>query len=365
MVRHYKPIGDAKRKKKKKPVRTDEEVENTITTYFAMKEARHRGALTSAAASIIPKATLHSYINGHKTAEDAIQAFRERKKVGHPTQLSAASESRIYSTCVSAWRQNRTLSPEMVMALASMCAKQEGNPFKGFGGVASRDWYNRFSAAKRLSDHSCKQRSKYRTMAEKEFCVRNFFNGVDIVVGEGADAKTFHLEGFLEALNTVCDTETGETYRERRDRQGNSDESNIVDDNDTVGCAPVGAKHVYCEGDVAEDGITILSTFLADGTEIPDFYISMGTYWTENWLKYAEPGSKGFKRADGYFITWEVFMLVLDEMKNMIPGGVSPTKRFLWLLDGHSSRVHPDCVEKARALGQGRLFTYVLSQLQA
>ena len=35
----------------------------------------------------------------------------------------------------------------------------------------------------------------------------------------------------------------------------------------------------------------------------------------------------------------------------MVPGGVSPTNKFLLILDGHSSRIHPDCVDVAKELG--------------
>ena len=50
-------------------------------------------------------------------------------------------------------------------------------------------------------------------------------------------------------------------------------------------------------------------------------------------------------------MTQEIFKELLVACAKMVPGGVSPTNKFLLILDGHSSRIHPDCVDVAKELG--------------
>ena len=70
-----------------------------------------------------------------------------------------------------------------------------------------------------------------------------------------------------------------------------------------------------------ETGITAFCAVTACGIFLPDMYITEGVYWTDNWLKFAGRGAAGFKRKGGYFITAEVFKLMLMELAKHIPGG--------------------------------------------
>ena len=288
MVRKYVP-----RTKKpiaigvEKPKDAKELIRGGIVRFFHLKEARVKHPLKRAVDECnVTKPTLHRYTKGHASAAGALEAFAKVRKVGHPTTLPKEVEDILYSTIITAWRVGCTLSPTLVMALATLIATERGTPFKGHGGVASMDWLAGFCKRHKLSRRSCKPHSKLRTAAENETCLTNFFNGADVTYDtrEGGE-ETIHHMGYMEMIGKVCDEETGQTYRDRPDRIGNGDETNLVDSESTIGVAPTGARHVSSDANVTADNITVLSACIANGTELPDMLVKKGSYLSENIIK--------------------------------------------------------------------------------
>ena len=346
MVRVYVRKSDKTRTCSDSNARKDEEVEDCIRHYYAAKEARRIKPLADACGEFMAKTTLKSYTDGYATADAAVAAFRARRAPGHPTILSKKIEDSLYATVVKAWRMNLTLSKNLVMALATVAARTEGKRFKTASGVASSDWLQGFRKRYKLSALTCKQQHKYRSAAEMEHNIKAFFLGTTMQV----DEETFPIPGYKDALETVCDVKTGETYRQRPDRILNADETNLVEKNDTIGIAPTGASHVATASSSTNSQISVFQTVTASGVMLPDLYVKEGKTH-DDWLKYADPRSKGFMRADGYFVTPEIFKQMLPVIATYLPGGVSPTNRALFVVDGHSSRLHPDCHEVAKEHG--------------
>jgi hypothetical protein len=336
-----------------KPKDAKELIRGGIVRFFHLKEARVKHPLKRAVDECnVTKPTLHRYTKGHASSAAALEAFAKVRKVGHPTTLPKEVEDILYSTIITAWRVGCTLSPTLVMALATRIANERGTPFKGRGGVASADWLSRFCKDHKLSRRSCKPHSKLRTAAENETCLTNFFDGADVTYDtrDGGE-ETIHHVGYMEMLDKVCDAETGQTYRYRPDRIGNADETNLVDTESTKGIAPTGVRHVPCAVNETVDNLTVLSACVADGSELPDMIVKKGVYHSENIIEGCDEGTSIVLRKDGYFMTWEFFVKYLHILAKMIKGGVSVTNRFLLLLDGHGSRIHPACVDAAQELG--------------
>jgi hypothetical protein len=216
-----------------------------------------------------------------------------------------------------------------------------------------------------------------RTSAENKHAVTAFFNGTTID-WEGPDGvKTFKLEGYEEMLDRPCFTDSAgkvHIYRDHPERMGNHDETYMAPSGKSKGCAPVAGRINSCQGGGTEAGVTVLSGCTFTGHHWPDVFVFEGKTAARNPLEFASPGCKAFARPDGYMMTWEVYSLVLEELAQNVPGarrggcvkscasrvaltplaragGVSPTHRFLLLVDGHASRLNADCIAKAQALG--------------
>eukprot|EP00732_Lithocolla_globosa_P002414 Lithocolla_globosa_v1_NODE_1571_length_2478_cov_4.521255.p1 type:complete len:587 gc:universal NODE_1571_length_2478_cov_4.521255:2243-483(-) len=348
MVRNYKPKEGSRKRNT-----TRDDVEKAVVAvfknYLPKKNSFTHGAFSEAAAGLLPPTTLMSYCKGYKTAEEAMAAYDLR--YSSCQQLSHDDEEELYKIVVQCWRSNGTLPSEVVMGLAANLAQKRGTPFKSESGFPSEDWYRAFCKRWKLTDRACSAKATFRDIAEQKQVIEVFFNGCDETFEELGE--TYHWAGWYEMLEQPCDTHDPDNSKKYKDcplRIGNADETNLGSETDTKvkGCAPIGAKIVNVQGDEDENGTTC---FTASTTAqfLPHQYIRQGTLWTDNWIKFALPGSKGKKRADG--ITWVEFKGILENLADCIPGGVSPTFRFLFLLDSHGSRLHPDCIKKAKELG--------------
>ena len=87
----------------------------------------------------------------------------------------------------------------------------------------------------------------------------------------------------------------------------------------------------------------------------PPAFIILGSGTATNPLALAKqlcPTAAFIMNPNSSCNNMEIMVPLLDHMALMIPGGVSRDKPFLWLADGHGSRLSDDVIAKARSQGQ-------------
>lgn len=117
-------------KPKKAPKCAPEVAELAIKSYFELGGKGSHGALSGAARGRVAKTTLLEWVKGHADAETALEAYRDRPGRGHPTLLKKAVERAMAALAVGMWKQNRTLTTDQLLAIATIEAEKAGTPFK-------------------------------------------------------------------------------------------------------------------------------------------------------------------------------------------------------------------------------------------
>lgn len=202
--------------------------------------------------------------------------------------------------------------------------------------------------------------------------MRAFFLGTTIEIETPEGLKKYKLPGYLEMLDLVWAPDGaggGETYRGHPERIANLDETYLGALDCATGVAPKGARHAATLGEIAEKPITALCGATLSGYHFSDLFVFQGKFWTVNCMLKAAPGCRAYARPDGYMMTGAVWKEVLKAYAEMIPGackvwtspahcydssssgGVSPTKRFLLVMDGHASRLDPECLDVGKEIG--------------
>jgi hypothetical protein len=190
--------------------------------------------------------------------------------------------------------------------------------------MATRDWYNRWCAKYKLSGYrAIGSRAKHRNAAECERNVKAFFQGCKMTVPGVDGDKTFDLPGYEAAMDLPWTTEASGAVRRYRDypaRVANFDESYMSEHDNSTGCAPVGARHVGRMGGGQPQSVTVLSGATLSGHIFDDIFCWEGTCTSVNALKYAPPGSAAITRPDGYMMTGEGWLKVLEHLRTQVPG---------------------------------------------
>jgi len=196
-------------------------------------------------------------------------------------------------------------------------------PRQNASGIASADWYDRFCRTYKLSGYrACSTRAKHRTAGEREANLTAFFNGTNLRV-EGADGvKTFAVPGYVATMDLVWSNKGGvaRRYRDHPERVANFDESYMSEQERATACAPSGARHVSCQGGGQPPPVSVLSGATLTGYAFADIFLWAGTYGTQNPLKYAPANCGAITRPDGYMMTWEGWVKVLEKLREDIPG---------------------------------------------
>ncbi len=136
-------------------------------------------------------------------------------------------------------------------------------------------------------------------------------------------------------------------------RIGNGDETGWQREHTfSQGVMPKGEKVSFRPGIESKESFTMFAWGTAEGTVLPPMYIFKGSVQLQNYMANAHwKGSACFLKKDTHFIDGEVFAEMLVEMAKCVPGGVSPTNRFLLILDGHESRLSVDALKQAKLVG--------------
>lgn len=112
-----------------------------------------------------------------------------------------------------------------------------------------------------------------------------------------------------------------------------------------------GSKNVMTTNSSDRQWMTILVCINAMGYNIPNLYIfKSGGRKRQNYVLRCEPNAKMSLQENGW-INEEIFCEWLNHFRDSVPGGVSPERKHLLLVDGHSSHISYDVVNKATSYG--------------
>jgi len=153
--------------------------------------------------------------------------------------------------------------------------------------------------------------------------VKAFFKGTKMVVPGPEGDKTFDLPGYEAAMDLVWSAEgTGgaRRYRYHPERVANFDESYMSEHDNSKGCAPIGVRHAKRAGGGQPQSVTVLSGATLSGYIFDDVFAWAGTCTSVNALKYAPAGSVAITRPDGYMMTVEGWLKVLEHLRTQVPG---------------------------------------------
>ena len=150
-----------------------------------------------------------------------------------------------------------------------------------------------------------------------------FFQGTKLPI-DGADGvKVFEIEGYEDAMQRAWSTDGADTerrYGNHPERMASLDESYMNEHDNSTGCAPKNAKHVGRLGGGQPQPVTVLSGATLSGYILPDIFLWEGVCASVNALKYAPLDCAAITRPDGYMMTWEGWIKVLEKLRDNIPG---------------------------------------------
>ncbi|GAB4813487.1 hypothetical protein N2152v2_000533 [Parachlorella kessleri] len=108
-----------------------------------------------------------------------------------------------------------------------------------------------------------------------------------------------------------------------------------------------GSREAVTTCDVNKESTTLIAVGTDTGHRLASHYIFKGKEHRNNYAALADPGSAVLVKPETHFINGQAFALLLGKLADTIPGGVSPTHRFLFILDQHSSRLDAAAVTAA------------------
>ena len=111
-----------------------------------------------------------------------------------------------------------------------------------------------------------------------------------------------------------------------------------------------GSRNISTLNTTNRQWMTILVCINAMGHSIPNLYISSASRKRQNYVDRYEPGAQMVAQKNGW-INEAIFCEWLDHFEDSVPGGVSPEKKYLLLVDGHNSHITLDVVTKATSYG--------------
>jgi hypothetical protein len=116
--------------------------------------------------------------------------------------------------------------------------------------------------------------------------------------------------------------------------------------------AKTGAHNVHIITPNKREHISVLSCINAAGDSIPNFYIFKGKKFQRAHIAKCEAGARMGMQKNAW-MTGHLFEKWLNHFVNHLEqrGGISPSNRYLLILDGHNFHVTIDVIEKAWSLG--------------
>jgi hypothetical protein len=166
-------------------------------------------------------------------------------------------------------------------------------------------------------------RAKYRTAAESEANLTAFFKGTKLPIDGAEGVKVFDVEGYEDAMELTWSTDAAgvaQKYANHPERMASLDESYMNEHDNSKGCAPKNAKHVGRLGGGQPPPVTVLSGATLSGYFLPDIFLWEGVCASVNALKYAPEDCGAITRPDGYMMTWDGWVKVLEHLRQHIPG---------------------------------------------
>ena len=151
-------------------------------------------------------------------------------------------------------------------------------------------------------------------------------------------------------MDTEC--MNGRTFRECPERIFNLDEAGLQRQatHNTRVVAARGQKTVFMPMDSNKESATLIAIGSADGTVLAPAYIMKGKCHMSNYMGkctyYRQ--SAVYMKPETHMMDGKVWIKFLQCLADQIPGGVSPSKKALLVVDGHESRIS---VEGSRGAG--------------
>ena len=249
------------------------------------------------------------------------------------------------------WRAHWTPPPSYVRAkwLRLQAAAKLPGGIKPFSDEQYKRWKEEWRLTQRIPD-STKAR---RLEAEKPESITGFHDGVDEKVGD----ETVHHPGLREVLQWPCDTRHGKSrsfadcLANDEERMGGGDETCLMKAaKELPGVGPVEALSFCRVTDGDREAMTAMIFTGVFGSLYRRFYIKKGTVWTENHLKkVTKKDCRLLLKPESYMMDGGVLVMILEQLAKAL--GVTPSYRYLLLLDGHGSRLEPEVRTAAHKLG--------------
>lgn len=157
----------------------------------------------------------------------------------------------------------------------------------------------------------------------------------------------------MQALDAAC--MPGKTFRACPERIFNLDEAGVQRQptrNPRV-LAGRGQKVVYMPADGNKESVTLIATGSATGTILPPAYIMAGQCHMSDYMAKCHyyPDSGIILKKETHMMDGKVWKDFLCWLADTIPGGVSPSKKALLVVDGHESRISLEGIQEAIDLG--------------
>jgi hypothetical protein len=116
--------------------------------------------------------------------------------------------------------------------------------------------------------------------------------------------------------------------------------------------AKTGTRSVYIITPNELEHISVLSCINVVGDSIPNYYVFKGKQYQRTYIAKCEVGARMGMQKNAW-MTGHLFEKWLNHIAEHLEkkGGLSPTNRYLLILDGHNSHVTIEVIEKAWTLG--------------
>jgi len=114
-----------------------------------------------------------------------------------------------------------------------------------------------------------------------------------------------------------------------------------------------GARNINSVVPDSREWISVLVCINAAGIAIPSFYIFRGKHFGKNYVLNCERGATMAMQEKAWMTSYLFSTWLSHFIKNVnkLAGGISPQRRHLLILDGHSSHVTVEVVNQAKREG--------------
>ena len=116
-------------------------------------------------------------------------------------------------------------------------------------------------------------------------------------------------------------------------------------------CGCAGTRLAATEGDTSKESLTLVAVGSALGEVYSPHFIFSGSSRSGSLCSGGKPGSAVLVKKDSHMMDGEALTGLLPKIAATIPGGVSPSHKFLLVVDSHGSRFAPAVIQTASELG--------------